>query len=236
MKFAVPVLAWLSCLALSAAAQVLDFVQVPDTLAQRLAPCTACHGPQGRAVGGAYVPRIAGKPAGYLHEQLINFRDGRRQNTSMAMLLADLPDAYLREIAAHFAALDLPHAAGPTVPASPAALARGETIARRGDATTKLPACADCHGAQLTGALPAMPGLLGLPRDYLIAQLGAWQTGSRHATAPDCMADIAKRLSPTDSSAVADWLASQPVPQPMRPAPKPERPAPLRCGSAGHTP
>ena len=231
MKFAVPVAAWLSGLALSAAAQVSGPVQVPDTLAQRLAPCTACHGQQGRAVGGAYVPRIAGKPAGYLHEQLINFRDGRRQNTSMAMLLADLPDAYLREIAAHFAALDLPHAAGPTVPASPAALARGETIARRGDAATKLPACADCHGAQLTGALPAMPGLLGLPRDYLIAQLGAWQTGSRHATAPDCMADIARRLTPEDVSAVAAWLASRPVPVPSKAADSLPEPLPLECGS-----
>ena len=236
MRFAVPVLAWLGTLALCTAAQVPSPVQVPDTLAQRLAPCTACHGQQGRAVSGAYVPRIAGKSAGYLYEQLINFRDGRRQNATMAMFLADLPDAYLREIAAHFAALDLPHAAGPAAPASPTALARGEVIARRGDTSAKLPACADCHGEQLTGALPAMPGLLGLPRDYLIAQLGAWQTGSRHATAPDCMADIARRLSPTDSSAVADWLAAQPVPQPMRPATKPERPAPLRCGSAGHAP
>lgn len=232
MKFAALIAAWWSTLALATAAPV----SVPDTLAQRLAPCTACHGQQGRAVSGAYVPRIAGKPAGYLYEQLINFRDGRRQNATMVALLADLPDAYLREIAAHFAALDLPHAPAPAVTASPTALARGEAIARRGDALAKLPACADCHGEQLTGALPAMPGLLGLPRDYLIAQLGAWQTGSRHATAPDCMADIARRLSPADSSAVADWLAAQPVPQPMRPAARPERPAPLRCGSAGHAP
>ena len=39
---------------------------------------------------------------------------------------------------------------------------------------------------------PAVPGLLGLPRDYLNGQLGAWQTRQRHATAPDCMATIAE--------------------------------------------
>jgi cytochrome c553 len=79
-----------------------------------------------------------------------------------------------------------------------------------------------------------MPGLLDLPRDYLIAQLGAWRTGARHAAAPDCMSEVARRLSPEDLLAVAAWLSAQTVPRPMRPAPAPDRPAPLRCGSAGH--
>ena len=217
-----------------AAGPVQAPVQVPDTLAQRLAPCTACHGVEGRSVGGAYVPRIAGKPAGYLFEQLLNFRDGRRHNATMAGLLDLLPDAYLREIAQHFSTLDFPHDR-PAVPgAPPALLARGEALAQRGDPARELPACAECHGAQLTGALPAMPGLLGLPRDYLIAQLGAWRTGARHAAAPDCMSEVARRLSPEDLLSVAAWLSAQTVPQPMRPAPAPDRPAPLRCGSAGH--
>ena len=33
----------------------------------------------------------------------------------------------------------------------------------------------------LTGTLPAVPGLLGLPRDYLNAQLGNWRTHQRQA-------------------------------------------------------
>ena len=28
-------------------------------------------------------------------------------------------------------------------------------------------ACASCHGSALTGVEPTVPGLLGLPRDYL---------------------------------------------------------------------
>ena len=58
----------------------------------------------------------------------------------------------------------------------------------------RLPACTACHGAALAGTRPAVPGLLGLPRDYLIGQIGAWQTGKRHAIEPDCMADISRRL------------------------------------------
>ncbi|MEZ5706908.1 MAG: hypothetical protein R3E56_17615 [Burkholderiaceae bacterium] len=40
---------------------------------------------------------------------------------------------------------------------------------------------------QLTGVAPNVPGLLGLPRDYLIGHWG-WQTGLRRAFEPDCMA------------------------------------------------
>ncbi len=223
----------LTVVAPSTAAQAPRPVQVPDTLAQRLLPCTTCHGAEGRSAGGAFTPRIAGKPAGYLFDQLLHFRDGRRHNAAMAGFLADLPDAYLREMADHFAALDLPYPAPAPRRVAAAALAAGQRLARHGDAARQLPACTACHGAALTGALPAMPGLLGLPRDYLVAQLGAWRHGSRHASAPDCMAEVARRLTLEDIGQIADWLALQAVPEPMRAAPAPTSALPLACGSAG---
>jgi cytochrome c553 len=208
-------------------------VVVPDTLAQRLQPCTACHGAEGRASREGYLPRIAGKPAGYLYHQLLNFRDGRRPNATMAALLSNQTDAYLREMAEHFAALDLPATAAPRALADPALLARGQALVQGGDPTRQLPACTACHGRTLAGMQPATPGLLGLPRDYLVAQLGAWQTGGRRALAPDCMADIVRRLGPADAVAAAAWLAAQPVPATHRPEPAPSTPAPLACGSTG---
>ena len=211
-------------------------VQVPDTLAQRLQPCMACHGAQGRASREGYLPRIAGKPAGYLYQQLLHFRDGRRQNATMTRLLGQQTDTYLREMAGYFAALDLPHAATPASPATADALAQGRALATQGDASRRLPACTACHGQALTGTLPAVPGLLGLPRDYLLAQLGAWQTGQRHAMAPDCMAQISQRLSPADMGALASWLANQPVPAQQHAAPALPGPRPLPCGSLDHPP
>ncbi|MET0333547.1 MAG: cytochrome C, partial [Rhizobacter sp.] len=74
-------------------------------------------------------------------------------------------------------------------------------------------------------------GLLTLPADYLIAQLGAWRTGQRQANAPDCMADIAKRLSPDEIGAVARWLSAQTLPSGTKPAPAGKQPLPVRCGS-----
>src|SRR5688500_11604074 len=73
---------------------------VPDTLAQRLLACTSCHArvdARGKPVNDSYFPRIAGKPAGYLYNQLLNFREGRRQYPLMTYLVEHLPDAYLRE-------------------------------------------------------------------------------------------------------------------------------------------
>lgn len=83
----------------------------------------------------------------------------------------------------------------------------------------------------MTGALPAFPGLLGLPRDYLVAQFGAWRTGQRHAVQPDCMYTVAQKLAPEDITAVAGWLAAQPLPADSKPAAGPIKPLPLACGS-----
>ncbi|MEZ5644893.1 MAG: cytochrome c4 [Burkholderiaceae bacterium] len=205
---------------------------VPDTLAQRMNACTLCHGKEGRATNAGYFPRIAGKPAGYLYNQLTHFRDGRRQNPGMERLLDHLSDDYLRAIARHFSGLDLPYPP-PQIRGAPLAeMRRGETLVREGDPARKIPACAACHGEALTGTQPAIPGLLGLPRDYLVGQLGAWQTGLRHAHAPDCMAQIAQSLGPDEVSALATWLSAQPLPADTHPAPASRVALPLRCGSA----
>ncbi|MBV5287950.1 MAG: c-type cytochrome [Methyloversatilis discipulorum] len=197
---------------------------------QRVLACTGCHGAEGRAAADGYYPRIAGKPAGYLYNQLLNFRDGRRQYPLMSGLLQTLSDDYLREMASHFAALELPYPPPARSTQRAATLARGEALVRRGDATRDIPACESCHGSALTGVVPAIPGLLGLPHDYLAAQLAGWKSGIRQAHAPDCMAQIAQRMSADDIQAVAHWLSSQPVPQGGKPAARLDKPLPIRCG------
>jgi cytochrome c553 len=201
-----------------------------DSIAERTRACTACHGKDGRATSEGYFPRIAGKPDGYLFNQLLHFREGRRTSEPMTYLVQHLSDDYLREIAAHFASLDLPYAAPAPVVAPAATLQRGEMLALRGDAARQLPACAQCHGPTLTGLAPSIPGLLGLPRDYIVGQIGAWRNGQRKAGSPDCMAQVSARLAPEDVGAVAAWLASRPVPSPARPVAALAQPLPLPCG------
>lgn len=206
-----------------------------DSIATRVAPCMSCHGKEGRAASDGYYPRIAGKPAGYLANQLINFRDGRRkQYPLMTYTVQHLSDEYLHEMARFFADQHLPYPPPQRPAASVQMLERGRELVMNGDAQRKVPACIACHGQALTGVLPATPGLLGLPRDYLNSQFGAWREGSRRAAAPDCMAEITKQLDVEEISAVTAWLATQPVPADSSPAPAPAAnaaPLPVACGS-----
>lgn len=148
----------------------------------------------------------------------------------MAYLLQHLTDDYLREMADYFARLDLPYAPPVAAAVSAATLAQGERLVLWGDASRQLPACVQCHGDALAGVAPFIPGLLGLSRDYVSAQLGAWQTGLRRAHAPDCMARIASKLTAADISSIAAWLSSRPVPSRFTPAPAIKAPLPIPCG------
>ena len=157
--------------------------------------------------------------------------------TLMAGLLAPLGPEYLRDMATYFSELDVPYPAPARSNAPAAVLERGKTLVLQGDKTLGIPACVLCHGQALTGVAPTTPGLLGLPRDYLNAQLGGWQTGQRKAHAPDCMASIARKLGVDDLNAATQWLSSQTLPTSSKPAT--QRPSALAgalalppCGSA----
>lgn len=198
-------------------------------MAMRLKACAACHGEQGRSQAEAYYPSIAGKPQGYLYAQLKNFQTERRQHAVMKAMLQVLSDDYLNHIAGYYAR-QTPATLVRGAAAADAVMARGRQLVEEGDAAQKIPACAACHGAALTGLAPAIPGLLGLPADYLSAQVGAWRAGTRHAQAPDCMATVAKQLSLTDITAVTAWIAHLPQPAAYAPAPARTSKLPMDCG------
>jgi cytochrome c553 len=207
---------------------------VPDTLKQRIASCTACHGEHGEGTPeSGFFPRLAGKPAGYLARQLKDFQDGLRKYGPMEYTVRHLSPEYMHEIAEYFAAQEVPYARSPLPRLSPEQLKRGEALATQGDASRQIPPCAACHGTQLTGVQPDVPGLVGLPYDYVSSQLGSWRTKTRATVAPDCMAQIANRLSADDISAVSAWLASRELPSDMHAQPAGTIKPPLRCGVLG---
>jgi cytochrome c553 len=208
---------------------------VSDTIAERVRACTVCHGKEGRATSEGYYPRIAGKPAGYLYNQLVNFREGRRRNAMMTYLVSNLPDAFLHEIAAHFSSQNPPHAPPAVAPVAADVMERGRQLAMQGAKTRDIPACSACHGDALMGVAPSVPGLLGLSRDYINSQFGAWRIGARHAAAPDCMAELTRRLSADDVSAVAAYLSSRVMPANAVPASALPANPPLECGSLAIT-
>lgn len=211
--------------------ETIPSVRNADSIEARVQGCVTCHGQNGQGTKNGTFPRIAGKPAGYLYNQLAAFRDGRRHYAPMNYLVAYLPDAYLHEIADYFSKQRPPFAPGPPPAVSADVLARGRTIATAGDSARGVPACIACHGAGLTGMEPGIPGLVGLRATYITAQLTRWRVGERSAAEPDCMKRIASRLSETDITAMSAWLASQAPPANPSPESSNLVRMPLSCGS-----
>ena len=204
---------------------------VEDTLEQRLKACAVCHGERGEGLTKSeYYPRLAGKPAGYLFNQLVAFRELKRRNPIMNYLVAHLSDDYLREIGEYYERLDPPYPPPARAPAQVAA--RGRALATKGDSARDLPACAACHGNPPHGMQPAIPGLVGLTSQYIASQMGAWRIGQREAFEPDCMREIASRLTPEDIAAISAWLGTLPASHNSRPLPAAARPLPMKCGVA----
>ncbi|TYP91119.1 MULTISPECIES: c-type cytochrome [Nitrosomonas] len=195
-----------------AAAADIPPVNVPDTMAERVKACITCHGPEDKKGRDVYYPRIAGKPEGYLFNQLRNFRDGRRHYQPMAWLLKGLPDQYLRDMAAYFASLKQIFPPPEPMSSASADIELARKLIFQGDPAREIPACVECHGKDLMGTAPFIPGLLGLPRIYIIAQFGSWQNGGMmRGQTSDCMSEIAKQLTTAEANVIATWLAAQPV-------------------------
>ncbi|MDC8446403.1 MAG: cytochrome c4 [Nitrosomonas sp.] len=184
----------------------------PDTMSERVKSCTICHGESGRAEQHVYYPRIGGKPVGYLYNQLRNFRDGRRQYQPMAILLENMSDDYLMDIARYFSAQALSVYEPELHSLQSEERELAETLIFSGDPNRNIPACSDCHGRALMGKAPFIPGLLGLPRAYLSAQFGSWRNGGlARGQISDCMSEIAEKLTDQEINAIAKWLSIQTV-------------------------
>jgi cytochrome c553 len=127
-------------------------------------------------------------------------------------LLENLTDEYLQEMAEYFAAQPYDYPLPRSHALLPTTAQEIQVLIDSGDATRDLPACSACHGADLMGIKPFIPGLLGLPSAYLAAQFGGWRNGGiMRGQTPDCMSEIAKKLSQEEVNALTLWLPAQAV-------------------------
>jgi cytochrome c553 len=108
----------------------------------------------------------------------------------------------MADTAAYYAQQKAPF---PQLPApDPALVARGEQLARVGDAAKHVQACNNCHGPDGTGESRAIPYLAGQFSQYITSQLQAWQQGQRK-NSHDVMAVIARQLDDRDIVAVSAY-------------------------------
>jgi len=151
-------------------------------------------------------PRLAGQGTVYLAKQLDDFASGRRESPVMTPLAKSLTEQQRRDVAAYYASLATPYetAAGP---ADAALLERGRLLARSGDESKQLQACANCHGPGGSGERFAAPYLEGQSATYLATTIKEWKSGARANDAGKQMVGVAGRLDDRDIAAVAAYFA-----------------------------
>ncbi len=182
-----------------------DIAKARETAA---AICSACHGADGNSASPAN-PSIAGQPAEYITEQLMNFKSGIRNNPVMAAIAATLSAEDMRALGIHFSQQK---PKGLAAKDSALALA-GQKIFRGGNAGTGVPACSACHLPDGIGVPSRYPRVGGQYADYVYAQLKAFKAGERGMDKEGkdangkVMAQIAARMSDREMQAVAQYVS-----------------------------
>ena len=168
--------------------------------------CQGCHGAHGEGMAVKGNPRLAGQAAGYLAKQLDDFASGKRTNPVMTPLAKSLMEQQRGDVAAYFASLATPYET--TVGSADAVLLeRGRLLARSGDESKQLQACANCHGPGGSGERFATPYLAGQSATYLTKTIEQWKSGARANDAGKQMVVVARRLDDRDIAAVAAYFA-----------------------------
>ena len=166
-----------------------------ESLAERLAPCLACHGETGTSQTPE-VPSLGGQPASFVLIQLYVFREKQRIAEPMNTLTEGMTDDDLRAFSDEIA--KLPPPVPPAEGAEPARVEKGRTAAARHR-------CGFCHNPDLSGH-DQIPRIGAQREDYLVKALAGYRTGERRGYDP-AMVDIAHGMSEAEIADVAHYLA-----------------------------
>jgi cytochrome c553 len=139
------------------------------TLTERMVPCLACHGANGRSEISE-VPSLGGQPAPYLLIQLYLFREKQRVAEIMNDMTLDFTDDDLRAFSDVIARLPPPQP-----PADVADTARMQS----GQALIGQHRCNICHNLDLTGR-ENIPRIADQREDYLVKTLREYKSNARH--------------------------------------------------------
>jgi cytochrome c553 len=165
--------------------------------------CASCHGPDGNSVVPAF-PKLAGQQMDYLWGQMLDYKEGNRVNDIMNPLMANLSEADIKDLAEYYS--------GKTrVPAGvtqPDLLPLGEQIFLHGNLDNGIPSCASCHEEDGAG-FGEFPRVAGQHVEYSMTQFRLYADGERR-NGKRIMRTIAQRLSPEETRAVVEYIASLP--------------------------
>lgn len=191
-----------------------------EAATEKNAVCGGCHGPDGNSLVPDF-PSLAGQSATYLYLQLRAFKTGSRPSEIMKPQVESLSDQDMKDLAAYYASLS-PKASSP--PASDGAVDAGRDLFVRGDITRGIPPCQGCHGVTAQGVQSAeqvpgrpatawhtYPTLAGQQVNYVVAQLKAYQAGTRvDSSNARIMQIVAQTLDEESMQQVAAYVSQLP--------------------------
>jgi cytochrome c553 len=168
------------------------------TLAHR---CAICHGPSG--ISRADSPNLAGQYASVVYKQLLDFRSGARVNSVMSPFAESLSDQDIIDLAGYYSYL-------PRLPSyHPETQMPLPRIVINGAPTRGIAPCGSCHGSLANKA--GSPWLEQQPEPYILSQMQAFASGTRHNDIEQQMRNIARQMTPEEIAEAARYYASQPV-------------------------
>jgi cytochrome c553 len=177
--------------ALTLSAQAAD-------IAERAAPCLACHGENGQSQTPE-VPSLGGQPANYVLIQLYLFRQKTRQVEVMNQMAKDLTDGDLQAFGEFISKLPPPKP--PAEPGDPQRLARAQALVAQHR-------CNFCHAPNFAGQ-EQVPRLAAQREDYLLKALRDYKAGTRAGYDP-AMAEVVQPISDEEIQDLAYFMARQP--------------------------
>lgn len=151
--------------------------------------CAGCHGEKGISTSGQY-PSLAGQLPTYLYKQLIDYKNGDRQDPMMAGFAAGLSEQDAADLATWFASQPPAFQSRSLM-----VYAQAEALVKNGDRDRVLAPCEVCHGKDGKGQDLDMPALSGQHAAYISATLNAFKTDKRKNDIYSRMRLIAKELS-----------------------------------------
>jgi cytochrome c553 len=185
---------WTLRIALAVALLVGSAFAHAETIEEKAAICSACHGLKGVPVDKS-TPIIWGQNAGYLYLQFRDFQKGARTAEPMATVAKSVVKQDALALAEYFATRPWPKTGAPAP--SPADAETAKTA-------IKSVMCTSCHLEQFQGD-SSVPRLAGQERDYLDKTMMDFRNRTR-ANNPG-MSDLMNTITPEQIAAVASYLA-----------------------------
>ena len=179
---------------LAVALAALASIARAETIDEKAALCSACHGENGVPQLQS-TPIIWGQNQGYLYLQLRDYQRGTRQNEQMSPLASALTRDEMMDLAEYFAQRPWPNLRQQSAP---------ETVAAQAMRANVSVGCTGCHLEQYLGA-GTVPRLSGQREDYLARTMTDFRARTR-GNNPG-MSDLMNVTSEQQITALAKYLA-----------------------------